>query len=66
MNIFETNRTFHPMDESVAEAVVTIRKSTSLADLRDWLAHERHHFQRRTIVDAIAGRIRKIEKKVAQ
>jgi len=62
--LFDRDRKFHPMDKSVAEAAVTIRKATSLADLREWLCHERHHMQRRTVVNAIAGRIRKIEKRL--
>jgi len=65
IGLFGMDRKFHPMNTSVTEAMQDIRKSTSLADLRDWLHHERHHMQRRTIINAIAGRIRRIEKETA-
>jgi len=64
IDLFDMDRKFHPMDTSVAEAMQDIRKATSLADLRDWLAHERRRGGRTTIINAISARIRKIEKGV--
>jgi len=61
-DLFSNTRQFNPMDSSVDDAMQSIRKSTSLTNLRDWLKHERDGRNRSTIIKATSARIRRLEK----
>jgi len=49
---------------SVSDATLSVRKSTSLTDLNDWLCSERAGMNRRSLINAITARIRQLGKEV--